>query len=226
MAFRDFFYPKVLGKLSLTEQEADLSRGAAPIPVRCEFAEFLQEGLAIATGDFGVCTEKAKSEFIIALLLIELRRLMERRFSVFSGMELNVNKGRSLNGECDHVLTKGSNQQLREAPIVGVLEAKNEDYSLQGLGQCIAALYAAQMRNQNDQRSIRRVFGAVTTGRVWQFLQLEGSTITLDRTSYGIQDLGKFLGILKRQVECALNPGPEAVAQAPGRIKPVVNTPS
>ncbi len=226
MPFRDFFYPKVLAKLGLTVQEADLSCGAQPLPVRAEFAEFLQEGLAIASGYFGVCTEKAKSEFIIAPLLVELRRLMNRQFSVFSGMELNVHKGRGLNGECDYVLTKGTNQQLRKAPIVGVLEAKNEDYSQQGLGQCIAAMFAAQKRNLDNQRSIRRVFGAVTTGRVWQILQLEGSVLTLDRTPYGIQNLGQFLGILKYQVECALYPGPLEGQIATRRSPPVLSLPS
>jgi hypothetical protein len=226
MPFRDFFYPQVLGRLGLTIREADLSGGATLLPVRPEFAAFLQEALAIATGDLGVCTEKAKSEFIVAPLLVELRRLMGRRFSVFSGMELNVHKGRALNGECDYILTKGDNQQLRQAPIVGVLEAKNEDHSQQGLGQCIAALYAAHLRNQKDQRSVCRVFGAVTTGRAWQLLQLEEGVLTLDRTPYGIRDLGRLLGILAHQIECALDSGPAAARRPAGRSDPVLSAPS
>src|SRR5262245_58312343 len=116
MAYRDFSYPKVLEQLSLSLQEADLASGASPLSVCKEFAAFLQGGLAIAVGALGVCTEKAKSEFIVAPVLIELRRAMDRRFSVFSGMELNVNKARKLNGACDFILTKGENQHLREAP--------------------------------------------------------------------------------------------------------------
>src|SRR5437016_4871842 len=126
MAFRDFSYPKVLSQLGLSAQDADLGSAASPLRVSPEFAAFLEAGLAIAVGDLGACTEKAKSEFIIAPMLIELRRALGRRFSVFSGMELKINKGRRLNGACDFVLTKGDNQHLREAPIVGVLEAKNE----------------------------------------------------------------------------------------------------
>jgi hypothetical protein len=225
MAFRDFVYPKVLDKLHLTCQEVDLSSGSSPLSVREEFATFFQEGLAIAVGSLGVCSEKAKSEFIIAPLLVELRRLMGRQFSVFSGMELNVNKARGLNGECDHILTKGSNQHLRDAPIVAVLEAKNEDYSQQGLGQCIAAMFAAQMRNEKDGRSVRRVFGAVTTGRAWRFLQLEGNVILMDWAQYGVQDLGKLLGILKYRIECALNPAPDAVRAAARTAKPVFSGP-
>jgi hypothetical protein len=128
----------------------DLSSGAAPLLVGAEFTAFLQEDLAIAVGDLGVCTEKAKSE-IIAPLLIELRRALCRRFSVFSGMELNVNKVRGLNGACDYILTRGDNQHLREAPIVGVLEAKNEAFSQQGLGQCVAAI----VRSPTPQPQVR-----------------------------------------------------------------------
>ena len=171
MAFRDFSYPSVLGKLGLTEQQTDLSGAATLFPVRAEFAALVEEGLAIAVGDLGVCTEKAKSEFIIAPLLIELRRALRRRFSVFSGMELIVHKGRGLNGSCDYILTKGSNQHLRDAPILGILEAKNEDYSSQGMASasplCTPRLSKSEVRVARDP-----VFGAVTTGRTWQFLQL------------------------------------------------------
>jgi hypothetical protein len=127
-------------------------------------------------------------------------------------MELNVNKARKLNGACDFVLTKGANQHLREAPIVGVLEAKNEERSWQGLGQLVAAMFGAQLRNQKAGWSVARVCGALTTGRSWQFLHLEGSALTLDRTNYQVRDLPKVLGILRRQIECALAP-PEKVVE-------------
>jgi hypothetical protein len=214
MAFRDFTYPSVLKKLALTAREADLSCEAVPLPVREEFAAFFEEGLAIAVGPLGICTEKAKSEFIIAPLLTELRRAMGRQFSVFSGMDLPVNKARGLNGACDFILTKGSNQHLREAPILGILEAKNEDFSPQGLGQCIAAMFSALCRNRKYGWPITRVFGAVTTGRAWQFLHLADAVVTMDRTSRCIQDLGQVLGILRHQIQCASTPA-LPVAPAP-----------
>jgi hypothetical protein len=214
MAFRDFSYPSVLAKLGLTDQRADLSSAASPLPVRAEFPAFLQEGLAIAVGEVGVCTEKAKSEFIIAPLLIELRRSMGRRFSVFAGMELNVNKGRGLNGACDYILTKGDNQHLRETPIVGILEAKNEENSQQGLGQCIAAMFAAQLRNQKYGWCVARVFGAVTTGREWHLLELEAQTVTRDGARLRVAELGQFLGVLKHRIERALASVPKALPAA------------
>jgi hypothetical protein len=142
---------------------------------------------------------------------------MDRRFSIFSGMELNVSKGRGLNGACDFVFTKGENQHLREAPIVGILEAKNEDSYRQGLGQCVAAMFAAWMRNQQAGWSVTTVFGALTTGRAWQFLRLEGASLTRDPKPYSLHDmltldpttcrlknLSQVMGILECQIERAL----------------------
>src|SRR5262249_42155323 len=102
-----------------------------------------------------------------------------------------------------------------------VLEAKNEERSWHGLGQLVAAMFGAQLRNQKAGRSVARVCGALTTGRSWQFLHLEGSVLTLDRTSYQVRDLPKVMGILKRQIERALTPtekvGGEAALNAVGQ---------
>lgn len=40
------------------------------------------------------------------------------------------------------------------------------------------------------------MFGAVTTGSAWKFLQLEGDVVALDVKEYYIDNLGKILGIL------------------------------
>jgi hypothetical protein len=228
MAFREFSYPTVLDRLGLTAQTADLSIGASPVAVRPEFAVLFKECLAIAVVDLGVCTEKARSEFLIAPVLVELRRAMGRRFSVFSGMELTVNKGRGLNGACDYILTKGDNQHLREAPIIGILEAKNEDFCNQGLGQCVAAMFAAQLRNRSAGWSVTRVFGACTTGRAWQFLTLDGAALTIDWTTYRTTDLGRVLGILKHRVERSLETdGDKPTAIATGTVhEPALTAPS
>ena len=75
-------------------------------------------------------------------------------------------------------------------------EAKNDNLR-NGLGQCIAATYAAGLYNQNAGNSIPAVFGVVTTGSAWKFLRMEGSTVTLDLREYYIDNLAKILGVLK-----------------------------
>src|SRR5690242_11384564 len=71
MAFRDFRFPQVLQELGLTTGDADLFASAPAFPVGREIAAFVQYGVALAAAN---STEKAKSEFIIAPVLVELRR--------------------------------------------------------------------------------------------------------------------------------------------------------
>lgn len=55
-----------------------------------------------------------------------------------------------------------------------VVEAKHNDFE-QGWGQCLAELYAAQLLNDDAERS---VYGIVTDGSFWQFGKLERDLFT------------------------------------------------
>ena len=46
-------------------------------------------------------TEKARSELIVAPILVELKIISNPHISLFSGTELNVDPARGLNGVCD-----------------------------------------------------------------------------------------------------------------------------
>ncbi len=46
-------------------------------------------------------TEKARSELIVAEVLVELREQFDRRISLFSGIDFNVDAGDGLVGVCD-----------------------------------------------------------------------------------------------------------------------------
>ena len=145
-------------------------------------------------------TEKAKSEFIIAPVLLELRRSLGPLFFLFSGVEWEADASRGLNGYCDFILTRGESQFVLSAPFVAVVEAKN-DLIRTGLGQCIAAMYGAQLCNQNSGRAVSPIHGVVSTGSTWKFLRLEGTSLTIDVPEYYIDNLPKVMGILKQIVE-------------------------
>jgi len=81
MAFSDFGFPQVRERLGLCIEDADLFKDTPPFPVREEIAAFVRDGTALAMAN---ATEKAKSEFIIAPVLLELRRSSRARFSLFS----------------------------------------------------------------------------------------------------------------------------------------------
>ena len=116
MAFCDFLFPQVQEQLGLRIEDANLFDATLPVPVRPEIAAFLKDGTALALAN---STEKAKSEFIIAPILLELRRSVEPKFALFSGMEWEVDRDRGLNGYCDFILGRGPSQHILQAPLCG-----------------------------------------------------------------------------------------------------------
>src|SRR5262249_24101792 len=192
MSFQNFSFPQVQQDLGLTVDEADLFSHIPGVELREEFIAVLAEGTNLA---LAVNTANAKSEFIIAPLLLELRRSLGDRFGLFSGVELAVDPSRGLNGVCDFIITKSARQFILSAPLIAIVEAKNDNLR-SGLGQCIAAMYAAQLFNQQSSAPIETVFGVITTGSAWKFLRMQQAVVTLDLMEYYIDNAVKIFGIL------------------------------
>ncbi len=192
MAFRDFGFPGVQQDLGLTLAESDLFGNVPALDLPAEFAERMRAGVDLA---LAVNTEKARSEFIIAPALLELRRRLGDGFGLFSGIEFDVDASRGLNGYCDFILTRSPLQSVLTAPLVAIVEAKNDNLR-GGLGQCIAAMVAAREFNAKASLPPGPTYGVVTTGGAWKFLRLDGSTLALDRREYFVAELGRIMGIL------------------------------
>ena len=192
LAFRDFTFPEVFAALGLTYGEADLLAGVAPMEVRPHFAQMLREGAALA---LRIATEKARSEFMIAPVLLEARSVLGPIFGLFSGTELDADASRGLNGFCDFILTRSAMQLAVTAPLMAIVEAKNDNLR-SGLGQCVAAVVASQVVNKRagDERA---VWGCVTTGSAWKFFRLDKAHVSFDIPEYLIGDPGQLLGILR-----------------------------
>jgi hypothetical protein len=156
------------------------------------FLERMRGDIALA---LAINTEKARSEFIIAPVLSELRRLLGGSFGLFSGVEFDVDSSRGLNGYCDFILTRSPLQSVLTAPVVAIVEAKNDNLRT-GLGQCIAAMVAAREFNTQSSSTVTVIHGVVTTGSAWKFLRLSGANVTLDVGEYFIAELGRIMGIL------------------------------
>ena len=69
--------------------------------------------------------KKARSEFIIAPILMEFRRIMAAGFDSFSGVKFNVDASRGLDGYCIFLLTRSRLQSALTTPVVTIVEAKN-----------------------------------------------------------------------------------------------------
>ncbi|MEM9215597.1 MAG: hypothetical protein AAGD25_14795 [Cyanobacteria bacterium P01_F01_bin.150] len=196
--------------LSIYEQQ-DLFADIQPVCPSDLLTMILDEYLSLA---IDVNTEKARSEFIIAPILGDVRRQSNYEVSLFSGKEFDVDQEQGLTGYCDFILCLAKEQLYINAPVMTIVEAKNENI-IGGLGQCIASMVAAQIFNkknksrkedQADQQSQNlsglvnnstdEIYDAVTTGTNWRFIKLNNQTVLIDKTEYYIRDIEKILGIL------------------------------
>lgn len=142
-------------------------------------------------------TEKARSEMIVAPILIELLELLEYHASLFSGVDFHVDETKGLNGRCDFLLSLSEEQYYVDVPVISVIEAKNNNIG-DGLAQCIATMVAALIFNEQKNNKIDAVYGAVTTGTVWQFIRLRGNTAYIDTNEYYTNKVGEILHILQQ----------------------------
>jgi hypothetical protein len=148
-------------------------------------------------------TEKARSELIVMPILVELKKQYKlqnkSQISIFSGRDFTVDVSKGLNGFCDFLISRSPEQIVIEAPVVTLVEAKNDNIQ-SGLGQCMAEMIAAQVFNETKGNQISTIYGVITTGTNWRFLRLNGKTIDIDLNEYFISQLGKILGILKSTI--------------------------
>ena len=154
----------------------------------------LAEYIPLATA---INTEKARSELIIAPVLLEVRRILNFQIGFFSGTEFNADPESGLHGYCDYILTASSDLYEIRTPVVTLVEAKNENIK-NGLGQCIAEMLGAQRFNQQQNDEIEAIYGGVTTGNAWKFLKLVNQTAFIDLNDYYINEVDKILGILTK----------------------------
>ncbi|HEC84409.1 MAG: hypothetical protein DRR08_12950 [Candidatus Parabeggiatoa sp. nov. 2] len=142
-----------------------------------------------------ISTEKARSEWIIAPILAEFKLQFKDQTSLFSGIEFNIDKSKGLNGRCDYILSKSKEQLTLTAPILVMVEAKNDKIT-GGIPQCIAEMIAARLFNEQKHQHIKTIYGVVTTGSLWRFLKLVNNTAYVDIIEYPLQQLDKIIGIL------------------------------
>jgi hypothetical protein len=206
MPYSEFTFQSLRDKLALhLGQDASLFAHIEEVTVSEYLQTTLQENVALA---LNINTEKARSEMIIAPMLIEVRKILKKQVSLFSGVELQVDAALGLTGVCDYIISKSTNQVYVSAPAVMIVEAKNENIKAD-LPQCIAAMYAAQIYNEREHNEVDRILGIVTTGSNWKFLTLEDTHVLIDYDEYLIDQAGKILAIILQ----ALMPEPQVATR-------------
>jgi hypothetical protein len=128
-------------------------------------------------------SEVARREFLIAPVLLHLLQCTDLKIS----SEYPVDVGKNLRGTLDYLLRSDKN--------LTVIEAKKADIE-RGFTQLAVELIAIEKYEENGTNIL---FGAVTTGDLWKFGQLERAEkkITKDINSYRVPaDLLELFTIL------------------------------
>ena len=197
MAYSDFTLEQVITNFELTEVRQSLFNQVAPLSPSEWLLESLSRGIDLALSS---ASEKARSEFIVAPILMEMDKRTVDDFAIYSGRNLDADSARGLNGECDFILSKGEISYTLRAPILALVEAKKNDIE-SALGQCAAQMLGATLFNANHQNRLDTVFGCVTTGEAWQFLKLVDNQLIIDEDRYYINQLSLVLGALQKLLD-------------------------
>ena len=132
---------------------------------------------------------------IVSPILVEVRKLKDRRISLFSGIDFSVDPDRGLSGFCDFILSLSPMQFFLESPVLAVVEAKNDNIK-SGFGQCVAEMVGGQ--------GLQRAEGGSALDSLWagdhrQRLEIPEARWRcsfIDRMEYYLDRVDKVLGIL------------------------------
>lgn len=120
--------------------------------------------------------ERTRAEMIVAPIVFYLAVACD--LSLYSGNPFNADIKGGLSGTVDHLLSRAMPPRSTiPPPIAAVVETKSRE---RGVSHCLVQMIAAQRVNACPDP----VYGVVTTGLLWQFLKLEGRTVTIDLNQY------------------------------------------
>src|SRR2546430_13389265 len=122
MPYADFTLESAEAELGVTARPGVLFPGLEPVPVPPWLRDMLARGMRLA-----LVSEKARSEFIVAPILLAIRELSGERVAILSGQRLDVDPARRLLGECDFILALSDPVPRLRAPLLTVVEAKKND---------------------------------------------------------------------------------------------------
>lgn len=194
MAYGDFTLDLLVERFGIKNREESLFDKVKPIQPSSK----LQDALQFA-GELPVRTEKAKSEWIVAPILAELRQRNNGFFTIYSGENLNVDEASGLKGECDFILAKDVSSFGIDYPIFQLVEAKKHDIEF-GVPQCAAQMLGAKIFNEKRDVHLEKIYGCVTNGNEWLFLCLE-NYLRVHNKTYFLNEIEQILAVFQEIID-------------------------
>jgi hypothetical protein len=192
MSYADFSLEALANVLEIKVELTDLFDAVAPVPG----PDWLRATVARGTRQV-LLSEKARSEFIVAPVLLACQELSATPVSIYSGARLDVDSALGLIGECDFILAPTQPLPELHAPLVIIVEAKRHDIE-SGIWLCIAQMVGARVFNERAKRPMDAIYGCVTNGDVWQFVRLVGQTASIDRRRYYLDNVETIVAVFQR----------------------------
>lgn len=191
MAYSDFTFAKLKKRFKISQESVYLFEGVDlnPVSPSVRLLEDIKEAEQMP-----MLTEKAKSEYIIAPMVKDLKRRYPY-LSIFSGYSLNIDVENELNGAPDFLISKRPRIVEIEAPVFCIMETKNKTVE-EGYAQCAAEMYASSLFNEQMGEPQTPIYGAVTNGFDWVFLKYDNNRILIDMNRYYLGNLPQLLGVL------------------------------
>jgi hypothetical protein len=125
MAYSDFTLEKTLQTFALTlSEELGLFTSVPAQATSAFLLETLRRNVSLAIASN---SEKARSELIIAPILVELRAQLHESISLFSGIDFTVDAAQGLNGVCDFLISQSPELMMLKSPVVAIVEANKEN---------------------------------------------------------------------------------------------------
>ena len=196
MAFTDFkSADQVQTAYRIKYTEADFIQRASVLPPEPFVLDY-----EFSKNNFDIfSSEASRCEAVIYPILREVCKPFVSQYSLWSHKSIAADS--TLTGTPDYIISKRSElgKNVLEYPLVVVAEAKQNDF-VQGWGQCLAEMVAAQKLNGNDTVI---VYGIVTDAELWQFGKLAGKEFTKNDSRATIDNLNEVFGFVFAMVELA-----------------------
>lgn len=168
--------------------------GVTPLPV----PEWLKTYLELSSDiPSALKSEKAISEQTIAPVMLAVRDRNRQSINVFSGEMLTY---QDLSGYCDFIVTANPVSLTPESPFIIVVEAKQQDLT-SGIPQCVAEMIAARRLNQEAGLPREVLFGCVTIGSEWLFLQYRDNQVMMHSRVFYLNEVAEILGVFQYMID-------------------------
>ena len=195
MAYRDF-------KISDLEKNFGIqSKRTSFLPLKINPVEssiWLSKTLELSRKIKPKTTIKAVSESIIDPILTEVTVRNADKITLFSGENLRADISKGLNGEIDFLMVRQHEALELTEPVINITEAKLNQALEKSLAQAGSQMIGARVFNANHGVPIQTIHGAVTNGKNWIFMKLDGDTLFIDtEKDYSTANLPEILGIFQ-----------------------------